>query len=93
VLGIDPPHGPFVGGTLVTIRGNGFESNTRVWFGDVEVPRELVTPLDPQRIQLNTPPGNAGSVDLRVHRQSAEAAVHDPPRRDGRQSAQRHRWR
>ncbi|HXK20140.1 MAG TPA: IPT/TIG domain-containing protein, partial [Polyangiaceae bacterium] len=55
VLGIDPPHGPFVGGTLVMIRGNGFESNARVWFGDVEVPKAGVTPVDPQRIQVVTP--------------------------------------
>lgn len=66
VLGVDPPHGPFKGDTLVMIRGNGFESNTRVWFGDVEVPRASLTPLDPQRIQLHTPPGDAGSVDVRV---------------------------
>src|SRR5262245_24573409 len=51
VLGVDPPHGPFKGDTLVMIRGNGFDSDTRVWFGDVEVPRASLTPLDPQRIQ------------------------------------------
>lgn len=66
VLGIDPPHGPFAGGTLVMIRGNGFESNARVWFGDVEVPKSSVTPVDPQRIQVVTPPGTAGAVDIRV---------------------------
>ncbi|HYP88524.1 MAG TPA: IPT/TIG domain-containing protein, partial [Polyangiaceae bacterium] len=59
VLGIDPPHGPFAGGTRVVIRGNGFDSNARVWFGDVEVPREDIIPVDPQRIQINkTPPGD-----------------------------------
>lgn len=66
VLGIDPPHGPFAGGTLVMIRGNGFESNARVWFGDVEVPRASVTPVDPQRIQVVTPPGATGAVDITV---------------------------
>jgi hypothetical protein len=66
VLGVDPPHGPFAGESLVMIRGNGFESNARVWFGEVEVPRSSVTPVDPQRIQVVTPPGAAGAVDVRV---------------------------
>jgi len=73
VLGIDPPHGPFAGNTLVMIRGNGFESNARVWFGDVEVPKASVTPVDPQRIQVVTPPGHAGAVDLRVQNGNAES--------------------
>jgi hypothetical protein len=72
VLGIDPPHGPFVGGTLVMIRGNGFESNARVWFGDVEVEKASVTPVDPQRIQVVTPRGATGAVDLTV--QNGKAA-------------------
>src|SRR5690242_16571601 len=37
LIGVDPPHGPFTGGTLVSLRGNGFASNARVWFGDTEV--------------------------------------------------------
>src|SRR6478752_5973433 len=74
VLGIDPPHGPFAGGTRVIIRGNGFDSNARVWFGDVEVPREDIIPVDPQRIQINkTPPGDTGAVDLRVQNGDAES--------------------
>jgi IPT/TIG domain len=73
VLGIDPPHGRFAGGTLVMIRGNGFDSNARVWFGDVEVPRPNVTPVDPQRIQVTTPPGAAGAVDVTVQNGDAES--------------------
>lgn len=72
VLGIDPPHGPFAGGTLVMIRGNGFDSDARVWFGDVEAPKSSVTPVDPQRIQVVTPPGAAGAVDITV--QNGKAA-------------------
>jgi hypothetical protein len=71
VLGIDPPHGPFAKGTLVMIRGNGFDSNARVWFGDVEAPRQNVTPVDPQRIQVLTPPGKAGAVDVTVQNGNA----------------------
>jgi hypothetical protein len=73
VLGIDPPHGPFKGGTHVTIRGNGFASDTRVWFGDVEVPQSSLTPLDPQRLELDTPAGSSGSVDVRVQNGDAES--------------------
>jgi hypothetical protein len=73
VLGIDPPHGPFAGGTLVMIRGNGFESNARVWFGEVEVPKASVTPIDPQRIQVVTPAGAAGAVDIRVQNGDASS--------------------
>jgi IPT/TIG domain len=73
VLGIDPPHGPFVGNTRVMIRGNGFESNARVWFGDVEVDKSKVTPVDPQRIQVETPPGATGAVDIIVQNGKAES--------------------
>jgi hypothetical protein len=72
VLGVDPPHGPFTGNTLVIIRGNGFESDARVWFGDVEVVRDNVTPVDPQRIQVLTPAGATGAVDITV--QNGKAA-------------------
>jgi hypothetical protein len=66
VLGIDPPHGPFSGGTLAAIRGNGFGGNARVWFGEVEVPAEDVVALDPQRLQVTSPPGPAGAADIVV---------------------------
>lgn len=73
VLGVDPPHGPHVGDTLVMIRGNGFDSSARVFFGDVEVPKAKVTPIDPQRVQVQTPPGAAGAVDVRVQNGDAES--------------------
>jgi hypothetical protein len=66
VLGIDPPHGPFSGGTLTAIRGNGFASGARVWFGGNEVASELVLVLDPQRLQVTSPPGTPGSADVVV---------------------------
>lgn len=73
VLGVDPPHGPFAGDTLVMIRGNGFDSDARVWFGDVEVPRANVTPVDPQRVQVLTPPGASGAVDVIVQNGKAKS--------------------
>lgn len=66
VLGVDPPHGPFKGGTRAMIRGNGFSSNARVWFGDVEVPKSDMVGVDPQRIQVTVPPGAPGAADVTV---------------------------
>ena len=66
VLGVSPTHGPASGGTLALIRGNGFASNARVWFGDVELERDVVVPVDAERIQVTVPPGSAGAVDVVV---------------------------
>jgi hypothetical protein len=66
VLGIDPPHGPFSGGTLTNVRGNGFGVDARVWFGKVEVDPSAVIVRDPQRMQVTTPPGTAGATDVIV---------------------------
>lgn len=66
VLGIDPPHGPFSGGTLTNVRGNGFGVDARVWFGDVEVDPSAVIVRDPQRMQVTTPPGSVGPKDVIV---------------------------
>jgi len=66
VIGIDPPHGPFSGGTLANLRGNGFGSDARVWFGDAEVERAQVIVRDPQRIQVTAPPGTPGPADVTV---------------------------
>src|SRR5450432_2588570 len=66
VLSVDPPHGSFAGGGLALVRGNGFNSNARVWFGDVELDKTAVVPIDPQRIQVTVPAGRAGAVDISV---------------------------
>jgi len=66
LLGVDPPHGPFAGGTLTKVRGNGFGSDARVWFGDNEVPADAVIMLDTQRLQVTTPPGIVGPSDVVV---------------------------
>jgi len=64
VLGVDPPHGPFSGGARVVVRGNGFKSNVRVWFGATEVAASDVTPVDPGRVQVIVPPSRAGAADV-----------------------------
>ncbi|MFO7179657.1 MAG: IPT/TIG domain-containing protein [Pseudomonadota bacterium] len=64
ILSVDPAHGPFTGGTRVLVRGNGFASSARVWFGENEVPESDRLAIDPHRIQVTVPPGTAGLVDV-----------------------------
>ena len=73
VLGVEPPHGPFSGGRTVLIRGNGFDSQVRVWFGDAMVQASDTTSIDARRIQVVTPPGHAGMVDVTVQNGSDES--------------------
>jgi hypothetical protein len=65
LLSIDPSHGPFSGGTRLIVRGNGFGSDARVWFGDTELPDSDVVAIDPRRLQVTSPPGT-GLVDVVV---------------------------
>lgn len=64
LLGLNPAHGPFRGGGITVLRGNGFASNARVWFGDVEVARERVSATRADRIQVEVPPGSPGDVTV-----------------------------
>ncbi len=64
VLGAEPSHGPFNGGQRVLVKGNGFTSKVRVWFGDAEADPASIVPIDPNRVQVTAPPGTAGPVDL-----------------------------
>jgi hypothetical protein len=64
VLGADPPHGPFTGGQRVLVQGKGFGSDVRVWFGPNEVDSATLVAIDATRIQVETPPGQGGAVEL-----------------------------
>jgi hypothetical protein len=64
LLGVNPTHGPFSGGGIAVVRGNGFASTVRVWFGDVEVPREQVVATRADRVQINVPAGAPGDVPI-----------------------------
>ncbi|MGE0327906.1 MAG: IPT/TIG domain-containing protein [Polyangiaceae bacterium] len=75
VLGVDPPHGPWIGGDLVTIRGNGFSSAARVWIGGLEVPASDVLAIDPTRLQVTVPPGNPGAQTVEVQN-ADDASTH-----------------
>lgn len=72
LLSVDPPSGPFVGGQVAVLRGSGFSSEARVWFGDAEVPSELVVANRADRIQVTVPAGVPGLVS--VSTQNAEDA-------------------
>src|SRR5215471_19590163 len=62
VTSVDPAHGPFIGGQHAIVRGTGFSSGVRVFFGDSEVPSADVVPIDPGRVQVSVPKGTAGTV-------------------------------
>ncbi|GAC1541732.1 MAG: hypothetical protein NVS3B10_06270 [Polyangiales bacterium] len=66
VLGVQPSHGPFSGGTRIEIRGRGFSSNTLVRLGALDVPAADVVARDPYHVQVVTPPGEVGPVDVQV---------------------------
>jgi hypothetical protein len=66
VIGCDPSHGPFTGGQRVLVRGRGFSSQARVWFGATEIDPSGVVSIDPTDLQVAAPPGTAGAVDVSV---------------------------
>jgi hypothetical protein len=63
VTSIEPKIAPTSGYTAVTINGNGFYGNVKVFFGKNESLESLV--LSPEKIVAIVPPGN-GSVNLTV---------------------------
>lgn len=72
LIGIDPSHGRFSGGTRAVIRGRGFDSTTRLWFGSTEVPsRDVVADFD--KLQVVVPAGEPGLVDVRVQNGNDES--------------------
>lgn len=66
VLSVTPGHGTHLGGNSVLVRGNGFGSDVRVWFGDAEVPPAEIVAVDAQRVQVSVPAGAGGAVDVRT---------------------------
>jgi hypothetical protein len=66
VLAVEPSHGPFTGGSPAVIRGAGFASDARVWFGATQVSAEDLVAIDPRRLQAIVPPGAPGLVEVTV---------------------------
>lgn len=73
VNGVDPAHGSFAGGQRALVRGNGFSSEARVWFGATEVPASETLAADARRIQVSVPAGSAGAVDVTVQNGADES--------------------
>ena len=88
VASMEPNHGPSSGGTIVTIRGEGFQSTTRVYFGEVQGSVLQVTPTE---IRILSPPHQVGGASVRLNdsgsNSSAFASIfhyeHVPSRRRG----------
>lgn len=66
VLGLQPSHGPWSGGTHTVIRGRGFTSNVLVFVGGKEVDPSAIVASDPTRIAIVTPAGTSGPADVTV---------------------------
>lgn len=64
VTSVDPAYGPFTGGNRAIVRGTGFSSAVRVWFGENEVVPTDIVPVDPGHVQVKVPPGHGGTVDV-----------------------------
>ncbi len=66
IVGLNPSHGPFNGGTRTTITGRGFASNIVVSVGGATVPQQDVLASDPTHAAITTPPGAPGAADVVV---------------------------
>lgn len=72
----DPDHGPFRGGTELTIRGNGFRDDDEVWIGGRRATD--VDRIDSRRLAATTPPGDPGPAAIEVRRAGGgERAMRD----------------
>jgi LPXTG-motif cell wall-anchored protein len=63
ITGLAPDHGPYTGGTVVTISGSGFTGTTDVTVGGASVP---FTVVDDGTITITTPPHAPGTVPIVV---------------------------
>lgn len=66
VVGVQPMHGSFLGGTEVTVRGSNFTEDFIVRFGGNLVQPRYTTFVDRNRITVRTPAGRPGEVDVEV---------------------------
>ena len=62
----DPAHGPFRGGTEVTLRGRGFAGGMTVTFGGRSVAQADLQVLDDHRAIVVTPAGTPGPADVAI---------------------------
>ena len=62
----DPSHGPFGGGTQVTLRGRGFAAGMAVAFGGRSIEAAAIQVLDAHRALVTSPAGEPGPADIVV---------------------------
>lgn len=70
---LEPARGAIAGGTLVTLRGQGFREGTTVTFGGE--PARDVQVVDSHTLTCRTPPSSPGVVEAAVTRGGARAAL------------------
>lgn len=73
LLSVDPSEGPSDAATTVTLRGGGFREGMEVFFG-ARAGRDLFV-LSDRTANVTAPPGEAGTVDVRVVRGDRASAV------------------
>jgi hypothetical protein len=66
VLGLNPSHGPFTGGTRTVMSGRGFSSNLQVLIGGVHLATSDVVASEPTQAAIITPPGAPGPADVTI---------------------------
>src|SRR5690606_8319506 len=74
---VDPDHGPFTVGTVVTVRGIGFDDDTQVFFGGRSVEPASIQVVDSRRLIVTTPPGLPGAADVLVRKGDSVASLDD----------------
>jgi hypothetical protein len=76
IAGLQPSHGPWIGGTRTTITGRGFASELEVWIGTTQLDPSDIFASDPTHAAIVTPPGSPGPADVRIRNtRTAEEAV------------------
>ncbi|MEI8259027.1 MAG: IPT/TIG domain-containing protein, partial [Deltaproteobacteria bacterium] len=66
LLAVQPDHGPFSGGTAVTLRGSNLRADLTVRFGDAQVQPRDMTLVDSHRLVVSAPSGIPGTVDVTI---------------------------
>ena len=77
ITGVEPDHGPFIGGTQVVVRGRGFKEGAAVYFGEHLVEPVYTLVIDDNRLGVLSPAGAPGTVDVRVELEGDTALKED----------------
>lgn len=66
LVSVKPTHGPFVGGTKLTLRGTGFSKTCKVEIGGKNIQVGQTKVAGPLSMTVVTPAGTPGAVDVKV---------------------------